>query len=89
MPSAHHRDREKALATGQRLTELMDERGLTAEQLSSKVGIQSSTLENFCAGHPSIPSDVLRDMATELGTSVEYLLTSSDDPRPTAARGTA
>jgi len=82
MPSAHHRDREKALATGQRLTALMDERGITAEQLSSKVRIQSSTLENFCAGHPSIPSDVLRGMAAELGTSVEYLLTSSDDPRP-------
>lgn len=84
MPSAHHRDRGKALATGQRLTALMVERGFTAEQLSSKVGIQSSTLENFCAGHPSIPSDVLRGMAAALGTSVEYLLTSSDDPKPTA-----
>jgi transcriptional regulator with XRE-family HTH domain len=62
----------------------MVERGLTSEQLSSKVGIQSSTLENFCAGHPSIPPDVLRSMASELGTSVEYLMASSDDPGPSA-----
>jgi plasmid maintenance system antidote protein VapI len=56
-------------ATGDRLTGLMKEKGLSLPALAASVRIQRSTLENFCQGHRDLPGDVLAAMADRLGTS--------------------
>ena len=66
--------------TGERMLALMREQGISATTLAANVRIQRSTLENFCAGHRSIPSDVLAGIARELHTNVGYLMASTDDP---------
>jgi plasmid maintenance system antidote protein VapI len=72
-------------ATGDRLTRLMDERGVSIADLAAAIRIQESTLRNFQGGHRSLPSDVMDAMARELGTSPDFLMDRSPDPRPAAA----
>lgn len=81
MPNVPRRDRAQAITTGGRVSKLMRERGISAAALADSVGIQRSTLENYCAGR-RIPSDLLAGIAQELDTSVAYLLAISDDPAP-------
>ncbi|HYT29427.1 MAG TPA: helix-turn-helix transcriptional regulator [Actinomycetota bacterium] len=69
------------VTTGQRLSWLMAERGITSKALAATVGIQESTLVNFRKGFRNIPSEVLAGMARELGTNVDFLLERSDDTR--------
>jgi transcriptional regulator with XRE-family HTH domain len=71
--------------TGDRLTQLMKARGISVSDLAAAVMIQRSTLENFRSGHRNLPSDVMEAMARELGTSADFLMDRSADPRPSAA----
>jgi transcriptional regulator with XRE-family HTH domain len=76
-------DHETSIAvTGDRLTKLMKEKGLSLPELAASVRIQRSTLENFRQGHRSLPGDVLAAMADRLGTSPDFLMDRSEDPRP-------
>jgi hypothetical protein len=68
--------------TGERLTKLMKERGLSASGLAATVRIQLATLQNFRDGHRRLPDDVLEAIARQLGTSADFLMDRSDDPRP-------
>ncbi len=68
--------------TGERLTRLMKDRGLSAGTLAAAIGIQSDTLQNFRDGYRRLPDDVLQAMARQLNTSANFLLDRSDDPRP-------
>jgi DNA-binding Xre family transcriptional regulator len=70
------------LTTGQRLSKLMADRGVTSGDLAANLRIQESTLANFQRGFRGIPSDVIVRMAKELGTNVAFLLTNSEDARP-------
>jgi plasmid maintenance system antidote protein VapI len=72
------------LTTGQRLSWLMRDRGVTAKGLAANLRIQESTLGNFRGGYRSIPSDVVAGMARELKTNVDFLLERSEDARPGA-----
>ncbi len=75
-------DQESKLATGDRTRRLMKERGVSVARLAAAIRIQQSTLLNFCSGHRSLPGDVVDAMAVELGTSADFLMDRSDDPRP-------
>ncbi len=66
--------------TGERVFELMRERGFSTASLADSVRIQRSTLENFFAGR-HIHSDLLARIAGTLQTSVAYLMAISDDPQ--------
>ena len=79
------RDRAQAQMTGARVSALMRERGISTASLAQSVGIQRSTLENFCAGR-RIPSELLTGIARALDTSVAYLMATSDDPGVAPAR---
>jgi|RhiMethySRZTD1v2_1073278.scaffolds.fasta_scaffold2120959_2 transcriptional regulator with XRE-family HTH domain len=72
------------LTTGQRLSKLMANQGVTARSLAGTLRIQESTLANFRKGFRRIPSDVMASMARELDTNVDYLLERSEDARPHA-----
>lgn len=61
----------------------MKEHRLSIAGLAAAVRIQQATLRNFREGHRKLPDDVMEAMARELGTSVDYLMDRSDDPRPT------
>ena len=61
---------------------LMADRGVTFTRLAGNLRIQVSTLENYCKGYRSIPSDVVAAMADELETNVDFLLERSEDARP-------
>jgi transcriptional regulator with XRE-family HTH domain len=73
---------QERLTTGQRLSWLMRDRGVTATRLAANLRIQMSTLGNFRGGYRSIPSDVVAGMARELRTNVDFLLERSEDARP-------
>jgi transcriptional regulator with XRE-family HTH domain len=77
--------RASTSVTGDRLTRLMKERGLSMASLATAIRIQRSTLENFRDGHRDLPSEVVAAMANELGTSADFLMDRSADPRPAAA----
>jgi transcriptional regulator with XRE-family HTH domain len=77
--------RASTSATGDRLTRLMKERGVSMASLAAAIRIQRSTLENFRDGHRDLPSEVVAAMANELGTSADFLMDRSADPRPVAA----
>lgn len=68
--------------TGERLTRLMNDRGLSTVTLAAAIGIQSNTLENFRRGYRGLPDDVLQSLARQLNTNANFLLDRSDDPRP-------
>jgi transcriptional regulator with XRE-family HTH domain len=80
---ARYQHQASISATGDRLTALMKERGISIAALAESVRIQRSTLENFREGHRQLPGDVLEAMAAQLGTSADFLMDRSDDPRPT------
>ena len=73
------------LTTGQRISHLMGETGTSVRSLAGKAGIMESTLSNYLHGHRNIPSDVLETIFRELGTSADYLLERTEDPRPKEA----
>ncbi|HEX9311384.1 MAG TPA: helix-turn-helix transcriptional regulator [Actinomycetota bacterium] len=70
------------MTTGQRLSKLIDDRGITTGELADSLGIQESTLANFRQGHRNIPSGMVVDMARKLDTNVAFLMETSEDARP-------
>lgn len=73
------------LTTDERLSMLMADRGMTSRELAESLGIQESTLANFRRGYRGVPSDIISEMARELGTNVPFLLKHSEDARPSEA----
>jgi transcriptional regulator with XRE-family HTH domain len=72
------------LTTGERLSKLIADRGVTAKWLAARIHVQESTLANFRKGFRRIPPDVVASMARELDTNVEFLLERTEDARPEA-----
>jgi hypothetical protein len=83
VPSVYGQKYAQAHATGKRVSDLMRERNVSATALAASIPIQRSTLENYCAGR-AIPSDLLARFAQKLQTTVAYLTSVTDDPRPAA-----
>jgi plasmid maintenance system antidote protein VapI len=79
-----HKADDTRMTTGQRLSMLMADQGVTSQGLAETLRIQESTLANFCEGFRSIPSDLIARMARELATNVAFLLETSEDARPGA-----
>jgi transcriptional regulator with XRE-family HTH domain len=71
--SWYYRNRSQQSACAERLIDLMRAQGISTTALAASVRIQRSTLENFCAGGPSIPLDVIERIAQELHTTARYL----------------
>jgi hypothetical protein len=80
MNSPYGRNRAQTATSAKRLSALMKEQGVSIVSLAASVRIQTSTLENFCAGGPAIPSDVIERIALQLGTNPGYLRAISDEP---------
>jgi plasmid maintenance system antidote protein VapI len=71
--TTYERNRSQRAAAAKRLISLMHSQGVSTAALAASVRIQRSTLENFCAGGPSLPADVIERIARELHTTARFL----------------
>lgn len=70
-----------------RIEELMRVRGLTPAQVARAGGMDKSTLSNILSGkRPNPTARTVEQIATGLGTTIDYLRGVTDDPEP---RGSA
>ena len=83
-PVHHPADDASLATTGERVSMLMANQGITSRALAESLGIQESTLANFRHGHRGIPSAIVSEMARKLDTNVPFLLEHSQDARPSA-----
>lgn len=65
---------------GERLKQLMTEKGLTQSELARRVGVNQSTIAGLIAGKAR-SSSYLHRIAREVSTTPEYLLGETNDPR--------
>lgn len=61
--------------TGDRIREVRESRGLTQEQLANSAKISKSFLSDVENNNKNLSSQLLLQIATALGASVDYLLT--------------
>lgn len=71
-----------------RLRELMEQRGIRAEQLGVRCGVSSNTVYNWKFGYSVIPSDQLEPLTRALDVTVEELLGWPESAAPPARRAT-
>lgn len=64
----------------QRIKKRRKDLGLTQDQLAGLINSRKSTISNYETGYSSPSGEVLKDLATALKTSVDYLLGRTEDP---------
>lgn len=74
------------MVCGERIDELLGERGISQSELARRVGLRQSTINYLVSGR-SQGSKHLHKIARELGTTAEYLMGETDDPEPDAPAG--
>lgn len=70
-----------------RMRDLMDQKKLTAAEISRRSGIDRSTLCHYLRGDYLPKYDKIEKIAGALGVSVSYLTGMSEDPSPTGDPG--
>jgi transcriptional regulator with XRE-family HTH domain len=66
---------------GDRIKQLLDTRGLTQAQLSTKSGLPPATISHFITGLRTPGTSSLRKLSDALGVTVEYLLGITEEPK--------
>lgn len=69
------------LEIGARIKQLIDTRGLTQAQLSTRSGLPPATISHFITGFRTPGTSSLRKLSQALGVSVEYLLGITEEPK--------
>ena len=65
-----------------RICDLREDHDLTQKRLGEAVGVSQRTYAYYESGQRMLPPQVLCALAKFYGTSVDYLLELTDDPRP-------
>lgn len=65
-----------------RLKDLREDNDMTQQELASLLHIRQNTLSQYETGQRQIPLDCLIRLSEIFGTSVDYLLGLTDEPRP-------
>ncbi len=65
-----------------RIRDLREDHDLTQKRLGEAVGVSQRTYAYYESGQRMLPPQVLCALAKFYGTSVDYLLELTDDPRP-------
>ena len=60
--------------TGKRIAALLKSSGMTQRELADRVGATESAVSKYISGDREPRAEVLANIATALGTTVEYLL---------------
>lgn len=69
---------------GARIKSLREHRGLDVGQLAYKSGVSAGYIYKLESNErPNVSGVILADLARALGTTVDYLLGRTNDPRPT------
>ena len=63
------------LAIGRRVLEMRKKRGYTQLQLATRVGIERKSIGRLEHGETLLRTDMIMDIAKELNTSMEYIMT--------------
>ena len=66
----------------QRIRDLREDRDLKQRELAEYFQIHQTTYSGYELGQVNIPADVLIKLAKFYGTSVDYLLGCTDNPKP-------
>jgi len=66
---------------GDRIKQLLETRGLTQAQLSTKSGLPPATISHFITGLRTPGTSSLRKLSDALGVTVEYLLGITEEPK--------
>ncbi len=74
---------------GERLRRVREERGLTQGELGALVHVSDATINRYEKNLRKPTPEMLRQLASVLGVSGDYLLGLSDDPGSTVVRETA
>lgn len=65
-----------------RLRDMREDHDLTQQTVADTIFIRQSTYSQYETGRRSVPVEVVVRLAEFYGTSVDYLLELTDDPRP-------
>ena len=65
-----------------RLRDLREDHDLTQCALAAYLHLKQSTYSQYETGQRQVPLDILIRLADYYGTSVDYLLGLTDEPRP-------
>ncbi len=65
-----------------RIKDMREDRDLTQCEVASFLHIKQNTYSQYENGHRQLPIDALIALASYYGTSTDYLLGLTDDPRP-------
>ena len=65
-----------------RLRDLREDRDMTQTALAVQLHIKQNTYSQYENGQRQLPVDLLIRLAILFGTSVDYILELTDDPRP-------
>ncbi|MDI3341845.1 MAG: helix-turn-helix transcriptional regulator [Sphaerobacter sp.] len=65
-----------------RLKGLREQRGMSQRELAAELGVSAGAIGNYESGQRRPDYETLRRIAELFRTSVDYLLGSTDDPRP-------
>lgn len=66
----------------ERIRALREDRDLKQKDLAELLQITQSTYSDYERGNVNIPIDTLKKMALFYGTSIDYMLELTDEPRP-------
>lgn len=66
----------------ERIRNLRIDRGLTQKQIAEIVGVSQNTYSQYEIGKLNYPLDVVIRLACYYGTSTDYLLELTDEPKP-------
>lgn len=67
---------------GQRLAHWREQRGLTQKDIAKAVGLSPQQISGYERDYRTPPPDTLKELATLLRISTDYLLGLTDDPTP-------
>lgn len=70
-----------------RIRDLREDHDLTQKKLGETVGVSQRTYAYYESGQRMLTPQVLCALARFYGTSVDYLLELTDDPRPYPPKG--
>lgn len=59
---------------GLRITKILQKRGMTQKELSSRIGVTEAVVSRYVSGERDPKPDVLANIATALNTTSDYLL---------------
>lgn len=65
-----------------RVRDLREDRDITQKQMAEYLQVHQTTYSDYESGNLNIPIDVFIKLAKYYGTSIDYIVGLTDDPKP-------